>query len=76
MTCAVVGLGLMGGSFSLATKNYFKKIIGIDHNKQHQKEALDLGLVDEISTLKEAAKVKKGSESLLLIKFQKYLGIR
>jgi prephenate dehydrogenase len=57
MTCAVVGLGLMGGSFSLATKNYFKKIIGIDHNKQHQKEALDLGLVDEISTLKEAAKV-------------------
>jgi prephenate dehydrogenase len=56
MTCAVVGLGLMGGSFSLATKNYFKKIIGVDHNKQHQKEALSLGLVDEISTLKEAAK--------------------
>ena len=56
MTCAVVGLGLMGGSFSLATKNYFKKIIGVDHNKAHQEEALSLGLVDEIANLKDAAK--------------------
>ncbi|WP_456469779.1 prephenate dehydrogenase [Caminibacter sp.] len=55
MVCAVVGLGLMGGSFALATKNYFQKIIGIDHNKSHQKEALALGLVDEISSLKEAS---------------------
>jgi prephenate dehydrogenase len=55
MVCAVVGLGLMGGSFALATKNYFQKIIGIDHNKSHQKEALTLGLVDEISSLKEAS---------------------
>ena len=56
MTCAVVGLGLMGGSFSLATKDYFKKIIGIDNNKSHQEEALSLGLVDEVADLKEAAK--------------------
>ncbi|WP_024787259.1 MULTISPECIES: prephenate dehydrogenase [unclassified Lebetimonas] len=48
MVCAVVGLGLMGGSFALSSKNYFKKIIGVDHNPLHQKEALTLGLVDEI----------------------------
>jgi prephenate dehydrogenase len=48
MVCAVVGLGLMGGSFALSSKNYFKKIIGVDHNPLHQKEALKLGLVDEI----------------------------
>ncbi|WP_457561213.1 prephenate dehydrogenase [Caminibacter sp.] len=51
MTCAIVGLGLMGGSFGLATKDYFDKIIGIDHNPSHQKDALSLGLVDEIGTL-------------------------
>ncbi len=53
MVCSIVGLGLMGGSFALATKNYFKRIIGIDHNKIHQKEALELGLVDEIGTIKD-----------------------
>ncbi|GAB6045961.1 prephenate dehydrogenase [Caminibacter profundus] len=51
MTCAIVGLGLMGGSFALATKSYFEKIIGIDHNETHQKQALSLGLVDEVSNL-------------------------
>jgi len=51
MTCSIVGLGLMGGSFALATKSYFEKIIGIDHNETHQKQALSLGLVDEVSNL-------------------------
>ncbi|NPA11842.1 MAG: prephenate dehydrogenase [Epsilonproteobacteria bacterium] len=55
MVCAVVGLGLMGGSFALATREYFDKIIGVDHNSIHQKEALELGLVDEIVELKEVA---------------------
>ena len=53
MKCCVVGLGLMGGSFALATKKYFSKIVGIDHNKEHQKEALNLGLVDEIVSLED-----------------------
>ena len=53
MTCAIVGLGLMGGSFALAMQNYFSKIVGIDHNKNHQEEALNLGLVEDIITLKE-----------------------
>jgi len=56
MVCAIVGLGLMGGSFGLATKDYFKKIIGIDHNENHQKEALKLGLIDEIGDFKDIEK--------------------
>ncbi|KIM06369.1 MAG: prephenate dehydrogenase [Sulfurovum sp. PC08-66] len=48
---AIIGLGLMGGSLGLAIKkasnNYY--IIGFDHNKTHQKEALEHGLVDECS---------------------------
>jgi prephenate dehydrogenase len=51
MVCAIVGLGLMGGSFGLATKNLFDKIIGIDHNHKHQEDALRLGLVDEIGDI-------------------------
>ena len=56
MKCCIVGLGLMGGSFALATKGYFKKIIGIDHNEKHKKEALELGLVDEIGDFKSIEK--------------------
>ncbi len=46
----IVGLGLMGGSFSLALQKksdafYF---IGLDHNKKHCEEALELGLVHEV----------------------------
>jgi len=56
MVCAIVGLGLMGGSFGLAMRDYFDKIIGIDHNPLHQKEALTLGLVDEIGDIKSIEK--------------------
>ena len=53
MVCGIVGLGLMGGSFALATRDYFEKIIGVDKNPSHQEEALKLGLVDEIKELKD-----------------------
>jgi len=45
----IVGLGLMGGSFSLALKQTSESyyFIGLDHNEAHCKEALNLGLVDE-----------------------------
>jgi len=56
MICSIVGLGLMGGSFGLAMRNYFDKIIGIDHNKKHCDEALKLGLVDEIGNFKSIQK--------------------
>ena len=47
----IVGLGLMGGSLSLALKKHSKDyhFVGIDHNELHCSQALKLGLVDEIS---------------------------
>jgi len=45
-----VGLGLMGGSLSIALKKTSKDydFIGLDHNELHCSQALKLGLVDEI----------------------------
>jgi len=56
MVCAIVGLGLMGGSFSLAMRGYFKEIIGVDHNENHCKSALELGLVDKIVEIEDLKK--------------------
>ncbi len=53
MKCAIIGLGLIGGSFGLATKEYFEEIAGIDKNPLHEKEALNLGIIDKIITLEE-----------------------
>ena len=46
-----VGLGLMGGSLSLALKETGKDFyfIGLDHNDAHCQQAISLGLVDEIA---------------------------
>jgi len=46
----LIGLGLMGGSLSIALKETKKPFhfIGLDHNQLHCEEALKLGLVDEI----------------------------
>jgi len=54
----IVGLGLMGGSLSLALKKYSKDyyFIGLDHNELHRTQALKLGLVDEICTSTETLK--------------------
>jgi len=50
MTAAIIGLGLMGGSLAMAIKRLpmITDIIGFDHNKEHEKEALALNLVDHI----------------------------
>jgi prephenate dehydrogenase len=63
----VVGIGLIGGSFSLALKEkgIANHIIGVDANEQHQQQAKALGLVDEVLPLKEA--VKKSSLVVLAI---------
>jgi len=47
----LLGLGLMGGSFSLALQKSPKPyyFIGLDHNQSHCEEALSLGLVNEIT---------------------------
>ncbi len=50
-TIGIVGLGLMGGSMALAVKEVCDgcRFIGYDHNRRHCKEALHLGIVDEIA---------------------------
>ena len=47
----IVGLGLMGGSLSLALKKISQEyyFIGLDHNDLHCEQALKLGIVDEIT---------------------------
>ena len=49
MNVAIVGLGLMGGSLALSLKklDFISSIVGSDHNKEHQKSALELKLVDK-----------------------------
>ncbi len=59
MTAGIIGLGLMGGSLAIAIKklSMISSVIGYDHNKEHEKEALQLNLVDEIAsfdTIKKA----------------------
>ena len=58
MNVAIVGLGLMGGSLALSLKklDFINKVVGCDHNKQHQKDALELSLVDEIVEFEDIKK--------------------
>jgi len=58
MKFGIVGLGLMGGSFAKAIKKYgiSSSVIGYDHNEQHQKQALELELVEKIVQLDELLK--------------------
>ena len=46
----IVGLGLMGGSLSLALKKVSDEyyFVGLDHNELHCTQAIELGIVDEI----------------------------
>ena len=48
----IIGLGLMGGSLSIALQKIspFFYFVGLDHNQEHCKEALELNLVNEIVT--------------------------
>lgn len=58
MNIAIVGLGLMGGSLALSLKklNFIKSVVGSDHNKQHQKDAIELGLVNKIVEFEDVKK--------------------
>jgi len=55
MKIAIIGLGLMGGSLALSLKklDFVQSVVGYDHNEQHQKDAIALGLVDKIVDFKE-----------------------
>ncbi len=58
MRVAIVGMGLMGGSLALSLKKFefIEEIVGCDHNRLHQKEALKLGLVKKFVSFDEAKK--------------------
>jgi prephenate dehydrogenase len=52
----MVGVGLIGGSMALQLneKGLAAKIIGVEQHEEHARQALELGLVDEIRPLEEA----------------------
>lgn len=56
MKTAIIGVGLIGGSFALGLKNhgFSSQIIGVDNNIDNLNTALDLGIIDKKSDLKEA----------------------
>ena len=62
---AIVGVGLIGGSLALQLneKGLTSNLAGVDSNRDHQKKALELGLVDEILELDEAI---RNSEVIIL----------
>jgi len=57
-TVTIVGVGLIGGSFSLALKDQklVKKVIGVSRSGVTARKALELGIVDEVLPLEEAVK--------------------
>jgi prephenate dehydrogenase len=65
MKICIIGLGLLGGSFSLGLKEKIKEIhvIGVDVNPLHVEKALQLGLIDEATSLEEG--IKKSSLTVL-----------
>ena len=62
---AIIGVGLIGGSLALQLneKGLASKLTGVDSNRDHQKKALELGLVDEIMDLDAAI---ENSEVIIL----------
>ncbi|TWP25181.1 prephenate dehydrogenase [Apibacter muscae] len=52
----IIGLGLIGGSIALDLKKvgFAKQITGVDQSKEHENEALELGITDKIESLKNA----------------------
>ena len=57
-TVTIVGVGLIGGSFSLALKDHklVNKVIGVSRSGATAQRALELGIVDEVLPLEEAVK--------------------
>ncbi len=55
-TIAIIGLGLIGGSIAKAVQKYGlgNTLIGVDLSTKHQEEALNLQLIDRISSLESA----------------------
>ncbi|WP_454060371.1 prephenate dehydrogenase [Elizabethkingia ursingii] len=58
MNISIIGTGLIGGSMALKLKQkgLASKIIGIDKNEEHLKEAKSLGIIDEYLPFDEGIK--------------------
>jgi prephenate dehydrogenase len=56
MRVAIIGTGLIGGSLSLTlrARGLVTHVTGVEQNESHARRALELGLVDEITSLPEA----------------------
>ena len=57
-TVTIVGVGLIGGSFSLALKDHklVQRVLGVSRSGTTAQKALELGIIDEVLTLEEAVK--------------------
>lgn len=57
-TLAIIGVGLIGGSLSLALKkhNAVGHVIGVGRSQANLDEALRLGVIDAVATLEQAAR--------------------
>lgn len=64
-TLAIVGVGLIGGSFALALKKagVVDEVIGVGRRAATLDQALALGVIDQVATLEEAA----GCADLIMI---------
>ncbi len=58
MKITVIGLGLIGGSIArdLRHSGFATELLGVEANEEHQKKALELGLVDRVLPLAEGVK--------------------
>ena len=56
MKAAVIGIGLIGGSFALSLKEHglCEEVAGVDNSRANAEKALELGLVDRMMTFEEA----------------------
>jgi len=56
MTVAIIGVGLIGGSLAkdLRANGFADTLIGVDNNPVHSKQAIALGLVDEMLPIEAA----------------------
>ena len=56
MKVAIIGLGLIGGSLAIGLKKNHS-IYGVDNKREHQKQALELGLIKKNISINEINKV-------------------
>lgn len=61
----IIGLGLIGGSLGMALRKMklIDKVCGFDASSQNEEDALELGLIDEISSIEE---MKNGFDAIFL----------